>query len=182
MFLVAALAAVLEGTWSTAPALKVARAAHAVAATPTAIYALGGTGASGKPVLDVERFDGEAWSIVSKLPSEGLNAPAAAALGERIFLIGGFGTTSNVPIADVHVLDTLPAGVTFGSASAGCTQSAGQVDCALGTLASGAGAAVTITVTPRARGVITNTARVGSSAPDPNTANNSATTDTTVSR
>src|SRR4029079_14380753 len=99
-------AAVLDGTWSTAPALKVARAAHAVAATPTAIYALGGTGASGKPVLDVERIDGEAWSIVSKLPSEGLNAPAAAALGERIFLIGGFGTTSNLPVADVRVLDT----------------------------------------------------------------------------
>jgi uncharacterized repeat protein (TIGR01451 family) len=92
--------------------------------------------------------------------------------------------TNNGPNAapGVHVLDTLPARVDFVGASPGCTLSAGQVDCALGTLASGAAATVEITVTPRARGVITNTARVGSSAPDPNAANNSATTETTVSR
>ena len=83
---------------------------------------------------------------------------------------------------DVHVLDTLPAGVDFVSASGGCTPSAGRVDCALGTLASGAGATVQITVAPRARGVIANTARVGSSAPDPNPSNNTATTETTVGR
>ena len=83
---------------------------------------------------------------------------------------------------DVHVLDTLPAGVDFVSASGGCTLSAGQVDCALGTLAAGAGATVEVTVTPRARGVITNTARVGSSAPDPDPSNNTATTDTAVGR
>jgi uncharacterized repeat protein (TIGR01451 family) len=84
--------------------------------------------------------------------------------------------------ADVRLLDTLPTGVTFVSASAGCVHSAGQVDCALGTLASGASANVTITVTPKARGVITNTARVGSFAPDPNRSNNTATTETTVAR
>jgi N-acetylneuraminic acid mutarotase len=99
------LSRIRDGTWSAAPSLRVARAAHAVVATPSAIYALGGTGASGKPVLEVERFDGKEWSIVSKLPGEGLNAPAAAAVGECIYLIGGFGTTSNVPVADVRVLD-----------------------------------------------------------------------------
>jgi N-acetylneuraminic acid mutarotase len=97
--------AIGEAAWSAAPPLKVARAAHAVVATPTAIYALGGTGASGTPVLEVERFDGKSWTIVAKLPEEGLNAPTAAAIGERIYLIGGFGTTSNVPVADVRVLD-----------------------------------------------------------------------------
>ncbi len=81
-----------------------------------------------------------------------------------------------------RVVDTLPADVTFVSASAGCTHSAGTVDCALGTLASGAGATVTITVTPRARGVITNTAAVGSSAPDPDRSDNTAITETTVAR
>ncbi len=95
-----------EAAWSAAPPLKVARAAHAVVATRSAIWALGGTGSSGSPVLDVERFDGKSWTIVAKLPGEGLNAPAAAAIGERVYLIGGFGTTSNVPVADVHVLDT----------------------------------------------------------------------------
>lgn len=101
----AAQEAAREGTWSSAPPLRLGRAAHAVVATPTAIYALGGTGASGKPVLDVERFDGKEWSVVSKLPAEGLNAPAAAVLEDRIYLIGGFGTTSNVPVSEVRVLE-----------------------------------------------------------------------------
>ena len=81
-----------------------------------------------------------------------------------------------------HILDTLPAGVTFVGASAGCLQSAGLVDCDLGTLANGASTTVTIQVTPKARGVITNTASVGSSAPDPDRSDNTATTDTTVGR
>jgi uncharacterized repeat protein (TIGR01451 family) len=93
-------------------------------------------------------------------------------------------TTNHGPnsASDVSLLDTLPAGVTFQTASAGCTHSAGQVHCALGTLASGASATVTITVTPKAQGVITNTARVGSSAPDPDRSNNTATIETTVAR
>ena len=92
--------------------------------------------------------------------------------------------TNNGPNAapDARLIDTLPAEVTFVSASAGCTHSTGQVDCALGTLVAGAPATVTITVTPKARGVITNTARVGSSAPDPDTSDNTATTETTVAR
>jgi len=81
-----------------------------------------------------------------------------------------------------HILDTLPAGVTFVGASAGCVQSAGLVDCDLGALANGASTTVTIQVTPKARGVITNTASVGSSAPDPDRSDNTATTDTTVGR
>jgi uncharacterized repeat protein (TIGR01451 family) len=83
---------------------------------------------------------------------------------------------------DARLLDTLPTGVTFASASAGCTHSAGQVDCALGTLEPGESAPVTITVTPKARGLITNTASVGSSSPDPDRSNNTATTETTVTR
>ena len=81
-----------------------------------------------------------------------------------------------------HLLDTLPASVTFVSASAGCTHEAGKVDCALGTLAPGDSTTVAITVTPKARGVITNTAAVGSAAPDPDRSDNTATTETTVAR
>jgi N-acetylneuraminic acid mutarotase len=73
------------------------RAAHAVVATADALYALAGTGPDGKPVLDVERFDGRTWTRESALPSEGVNAPAAAVIDDTIFLIGGFGTTSNRP-------------------------------------------------------------------------------------
>jgi N-acetylneuraminic acid mutarotase len=83
-----------------------ARSAHAVVSTDDAIYAIGGTGAGGAPVLEVERFDGTAWNDVTTLPGGGLNAPAAVAIGDRIYLIGGFKTTTNVPSADVLVYET----------------------------------------------------------------------------
>lgn len=67
---------------------------------------LGGTGPDGKPVLSVERFDGKAWTAETTLPGEGLNAPAAAAVGNAVYLIGGFGTTTNRPVTSVHRYDT----------------------------------------------------------------------------
>lgn len=92
--------------WTSALPMHHARAAHAVAATAGAIYALAGTGDnSGAPVLEVERFDGKSWSDETRLPGEGLNAPAAVALNDKIYLIGGFGTVTNVPTSDVHVYD-----------------------------------------------------------------------------
>src|SRR5262245_32624200 len=92
--------------WRREPDLLTPRAAHAVAATADAIYVLGGTGPDGKPVLDVERFDGTAWTREPSLPGEGVNAPAAAAIAENVFLIGGFGTTTNRPVTTVHRYDT----------------------------------------------------------------------------
>jgi N-acetylneuraminic acid mutarotase len=56
-------------------------------------------------VLEVERFDGSEWLPETMLPSNGLNAPTAAIVDERIYLIGGFNTTSNIPTADVLVYD-----------------------------------------------------------------------------
>ena len=94
------------GSWRKEPDLITPRAAHAVAATSDAIFALAGTGPEGRPVLDVERFDGREWKNDTALPGEGLNAPAAAAIGDVIFLIGGFGTTTNRPVTDVHRFNT----------------------------------------------------------------------------
>ena len=71
----------------------------------TAVWALGGTDASGQPVLEVERLEGDGWDDVATLPGEGLNAPAAVFLDGRIYLIGGFGTTTNDATAAVHVYD-----------------------------------------------------------------------------
>ena len=90
------------GTWRREPDMPTPRSAHAVVATADSIYALAGTGSDGKPVRDVERFDGTRWSRVASLPGEGINAPAAAAIGNDIYLIGGFGTTTNQPLAGVH--------------------------------------------------------------------------------
>ena len=92
--------------WTTAPPMLSARAAHAVVVAEGAVYAFGGTGADGRPVLDVERFDGRTWKHETALPGHGLNAPAAAAIGRRIYLSGGFDTTTSVPTAQVLVYDT----------------------------------------------------------------------------
>jgi N-acetylneuraminic acid mutarotase len=93
-------------TWHDVSSMRHARSAHAVASTGAAIYAIGGTGESGAPVLAVERFDGSGWSDITTLPGDGLNAPAAVAIGPRIYVIGGFRGVTNVPTADVLVYDT----------------------------------------------------------------------------
>ncbi len=90
---------------------------------------------------------------------------------------------------NVKVVDTLPAGVTFVSASGGATWSCAysiitnKVTCDLtGTLASGASAA-TITVTVKAPNepeVLSNSATVSSTTSDPVAANNTDTEATTV--
>src|SRR5262249_38615838 len=81
----------------------------------------------------------------------------------------------------VTVTDTLPTGVTFVSASSGCTNASGTVTCAVGNLAKGANAPATIVVTaPSTAGTITNTAAVAGQPTDPNTANNTASAMTTV--
>lgn len=84
------------------------------------------------------------------------------------------------PATGVTISDTLPAGVAFVSASAGCSSAAGTVTCNLGGLASGSSASVTIVVRPSSPGTITNTASVTGGEPDPNPANNSASSTTTV--
>ena len=87
------------------------------------------------------------------------------------------------PATGVIVTDTLPSGVTFGSASASqgsCSQTAGTVTCTLGDLANGATATVRITVTPTATGTLTNTASVHGNEADPNGANDSDTESTAV--
>ena len=72
--------------------------------------------------------------------------------------------------------DTLPAGVTFVSAGAGCTNASGTVTCTIGGLANGANAARTIVVTPTVTNPsLSNTATATATTTDPVPANNSAT-------
>lgn len=86
--------------------------------------------------------------------------------------------------ADVVVTDPLPAGFVFGSAP-GCTHdpTTNSVRCALGTIADGGDASVTIsgTLAPSTSGtILTNTALVGSTTGDPNPANDRATSSSVV--
>jgi uncharacterized repeat protein (TIGR01451 family) len=82
----------------------------------------------------------------------------------------------------VTVTDTMPTTVTFQSAQAsqGICSGTATVSCALGSMASGGTATVTIGVTPTAAGAISNTASVGGTSSDPNSANNSSSVNTTV--
>jgi N-acetylneuraminic acid mutarotase len=95
--------------WEAVAPLQFARTAHAVVADDSTIVAFAGTGEGGAPVLAVERFDGARWTTVAQLPGSGLNAPTAAVVGGRVFLIGGFETDTNVPTARVHVFDPASA-------------------------------------------------------------------------
>ncbi len=84
----------------------------------------------------------------------------------------------------VTVVDTLPAGVTFQSASAtqgNCSQAAGIVTCLLGDIAGGAAATINIVLTsPVVTGTITNSATVSSFEVDPLPADNTSTENTVV--
>jgi N-acetylneuraminic acid mutarotase len=53
----------------------------------------------------VDRFDGRKWKQEARLPGGVLNAPVAAALDRKVYVIGGFSGTSNRPLATVWVLD-----------------------------------------------------------------------------
>jgi uncharacterized repeat protein (TIGR01451 family) len=86
--------------------------------------------------------------------------------------------TNNGPTSAsaVTVTDTLPGGVTFGSAtpSQGTCSGTSTVTCNLGSLAFPGSATVTIVVTPTAAGTLNNSASVSSTTSDPNNGNNTA--------
>jgi len=87
------------------------------------------------------------------------------------------------PATGVTMTDTLPAGVTYVSASSTkgtCSHSGDQVTCTIGPMAVNESATVTIIVTPTTPGIITNTAIVSGIEHDPNSLNNTATLETTV--
>src|SRR3954449_10605194 len=71
--------------WTEAPPLPSARSAHGVVVAAGAIHVLGGPGNR-----TVDRFDGRRWARESTLPGPALNAPAVAAIGSRLFAVGGF--------------------------------------------------------------------------------------------
>src|SRR4051812_13462801 len=101
MRLVAAAAAIVAGSWHTAPPLLDARAAHTVVAAGSAIYVLGGSNGQ----LDVDRFDGRKWTVATQLPRGALNAPAAVTLDGRIYVTGGFEAQTNLPSDGVEIYD-----------------------------------------------------------------------------
>jgi hypothetical protein len=84
----------------------------------------------------------------------------------------------------VRLVDTLPAGVGYNSATAsqGSCQLVATtgVSCSLGDVGASASATVTISITPWSSGTITNRADVMSNLADPDSADNSASTSNKV--
>jgi uncharacterized repeat protein (TIGR01451 family) len=104
--------------------------------------------------------------------------------------VGGFfvytiTVTNNGPsnATNATVTDTLPAGVTSNlntSSQGSINQSGSLVTALLGTLNVGATATVTLNLTPTTAGALTNTASVSADQADPNQANDTVTSTTTV--
>ncbi len=87
------------------------------------------------------------------------------------------------PATGVTLVDELPAGLTFASASAGCAASGQQVTCAVGALAVGATAERTVTVkvgTELGSATVQNRVRVSGTETDLDLSDNAATADTKV--
>src|SRR6185369_6757758 len=92
--------------------------------------------------------------------------------------------TNNGPAVATNVIisDTLPAGVTFVSATTtqGSCNGTSTVNCNLGSVAAGSSTIVTIIVTPASAGQITNSVSVIGNEADPNSSNNTATSTTLI--
>jgi choice-of-anchor B domain-containing protein len=85
--------------------------------------------------------------------------------------------------ANTTLTDTLPVGVSYLQAipsQGGCSESAGVVTCALGVLANGASAAVSLTVTASTLGSMNNTVAVSADELDLDDSDNTVNLDTTV--
>lgn len=90
--------------------------------------------------------------------------------------------TNNGPAnaTGVVMTDTLPAEISFASASAGCTLTASTVTCAIGNLNAGATATVTIIATATTAGTAANTAVVSANEADSVPGNNTDIESTTI--
>jgi uncharacterized repeat protein (TIGR01451 family) len=150
-------------------------------AVPGATYARFRFSSVGGLSFDGTAVDGEVEDYqVTITPISDLGVVKSASAG---YVAVGSNVTYTITVSNagphavsgVTVTDTLPAEVSFVSASAGCANVGGTVTCAVGTLAGGGTATVTITVTATTTGTAVNSASVAGNGYDPEAANNSAT-------
>jgi uncharacterized repeat protein (TIGR01451 family) len=102
---------------------------------------------------------------------------AVAESGDQISYLLAVHNNGPDPAADLVITDTLPAGLTFVSATGDgwvCTNVSPTITCSRAQLALGATSTVTLVVTTAAGGTIANTAGVSASTNDPTAANDVA--------
>ncbi len=109
--------------------------------------------------------------------------PITLGAGQNLTLFVSVSNSGPSDSTGVVVTDTLPAGVSFVSATStqgSCTQATGTVTCNIGAMNRFAGVNITITVTPTTAGVASHSATVAANEPDPNSANNSGSDAVTI--
>jgi uncharacterized repeat protein (TIGR01451 family) len=115
--------------------------------------------------------------------SVGLTAnPSPAKVGQALIYTLTVSNTGPSTASSVTAADALPAGLSLSSVttSQGSCTGAASLSCALGTLAAGSSATVTITTLPSQAGTVIDSSAVNSGTPNPNAANNTASVSTVV--
>jgi uncharacterized repeat protein (TIGR01451 family) len=107
--------------------------------------------------------------------------PDPVVVGEALTYTIGVVNHGPAETTGIIMTETLPTGVTFVSASAGCERDGGTVTCDPGPLASGEAATYTIHVIPGSVGQLINLAQVSASELDSDPSNNSQVEYTAVS-
>jgi uncharacterized repeat protein (TIGR01451 family) len=138
------------------------------------------------PALTVTRTDTTTVTVnsadVSVTKTDGTDPVLAGSMLTYTLVVSNAGPAN---AANVVTTDTLPTGVTFGSANPTQTGVSGSVvNWSLGTVNANTTRTIVVTVTVNAgtSGVITNTAVVTTTTPDPNPTNNTSTVTTTVTQ
>jgi uncharacterized repeat protein (TIGR01451 family) len=147
-----------------------------VAVSPTQFV----TATATDPAGDTSEFSQLVANLAITASSSSDPAPAGADLTYTI-TVTNTGTSS--PSGPVTVTDTLPAGVTFVSATGGVTPVQGVLKLDLGIIPIGGSITATIVVRPNAAAAgttITNTAKVTSTVSDPDSADNTVMTTTSI--
>jgi uncharacterized repeat protein (TIGR01451 family) len=115
-------------------------------------------------------------TTVTPVADVGIGKSAAAVVSATSNVVYTISVTNFGPssASGVVVTDSLPAGVTFVSASGGGANNSGIVNWTLGTLANGAVSNLTLTIKAPASGSLTNLATVSTPTGDPNLTNNTS--------
>lgn len=158
-----------------------------IVVTPTAVGALNNQASLSGNDDDATPADNSLTQKTTVTPPAGPadlvlsgNAPGMVALGDNLTYTLSVKNSGTVAATGVTLADTLPAGVTFVSATGGATPVAGVLTFHVGNLAVGASDTVNIVVTPTALGTLTSKADVSGNENDPNLGNNSITQNTVV--
>lgn len=108
-------------------------------------------------------------------------SPDPVGAGQPLTYTLTFTNAGPSPVANVTVIDTLPANVTVGSVPGGCTSGGNTITCTVASLPVNVPDNLSFTVlAPPNVGVITNTASITAMVVDTNTLNNTAWVTTTV--